>query len=54
MCSRRNFFVAVCDVAEPEEKFSMDEFSDAVLVVKPVIFVSLKEVVDTHKVTNAK
>merc|ERR1739838_750339 len=44
-----NFFVAVCDVAEPEEKFSMDEFSDAVLVVKPVIFVSLKEVVDTHK-----
>ena len=28
----------------------MDEYSDAVLLVKPVIFISLKEVVDTHKV----
>jgi len=45
----KNFFIAVCDVPEPEEKHNMDEFSDAVLLVKPVIFISLKEVVDTHK-----
>lgn len=45
----KEFFIAVCDVPEPEEKYNMDEYSDAVLLVKPVIFISLKEVIDTHK-----
>uniref|UniRef100_H2Z718 IQ motif containing GTPase activating protein 3 n=1 Tax=Ciona savignyi TaxID=51511 RepID=H2Z718_CIOSA len=46
----KKFFEAVCDVPEPEEKYNIDEYSDAVLLVKPVIFISLKEVLDTHKV----
>jgi len=45
----KQFFKSVCDVPEPEEKFNMDEFSDAVLLSKPVIFISLKEVIDTHR-----
>uniref|UniRef100_H2Z719 Ras GTPase-activating-like protein IQGAP1 n=1 Tax=Ciona savignyi TaxID=51511 RepID=H2Z719_CIOSA len=45
----KKFFEAVCDVPEPEEKYNIDEYSDAVLLVKPVIFISLKEVLDTHK-----
>ena len=48
--SSRNFFIAVCEVPEPEEKYNMDEYSDAVLLIKPVIFISLKEIIETHKV----
>ena len=50
LINNRQFFKSVCDVPEPEEKFNMDEFSDAVLLSKPVIFISLKEVIDTHRV----
>jgi len=49
-CFVRAFFVAVCDVPAPEEKYNMDEYSDAVLLVKPVIFITVKEMLDTHKV----
>nr|CAB3256707.1 IQ motif containing GTPase activating protein homolog [Phallusia mammillata] len=45
----KNFFVAVCEVPDPEEKYNMDEYSDAVLLVKPVIFITIKEILDTHK-----
>nr|XP_018671818.1 IQ motif containing GTPase activating protein homologue isoform X1 [Ciona intestinalis] len=45
----KKYFAAVCDVPEPEEKYNIDEYSDAVLLVKPVIFISLKEILDTHK-----
>jgi len=42
--------MTVCDVPEPEERYNIDEYSDAVLLVKPVVFISLKEIIDTHKV----
>lgn len=46
----RKFFALVCEVPEPEEKYNMDEFSDAVALSKPVIFISIKEILDTHRV----
>lgn len=52
--SYRKFFAFVCEVPEPEEKYNMDEFSDAVALSKPIIFISIKEILDTHKVCDAK
>lgn len=46
----RRFLVSVCDVAEPEEQFGMDEFSDLLIVHRPVIYISVSELLNTHKV----
>nr|XP_039271363.1 ras GTPase-activating-like protein IQGAP1 isoform X2 [Styela clava] len=45
----KKFFALVCEVPEPEEKYNMDEYSDAVALSKPVIFISIREILDTHK-----
>nr|XP_026650133.1 ras GTPase-activating-like protein IQGAP2 isoform X5 [Zonotrichia albicollis] len=44
----RNFFQAACDVPEPEEKFNIDEYSDMVTLSKPVIYISIEEIINTH------
>uniref|UniRef100_A0A8D0H7B2 IQ motif containing GTPase activating protein 2 n=1 Tax=Sphenodon punctatus TaxID=8508 RepID=A0A8D0H7B2_SPHPU len=44
----RNFFQTACDVPEPEEKFNIDEFSDMVTLSKPVIYISIEEIINTH------
>ncbi|MBN3322721.1 IQGA1 protein, partial [Atractosteus spatula] len=44
----RVFFQAACDVPEPEEKFNVDEYSDMVTLSKPVIYISIDEVINTH------
>lgn len=44
----------MCEVSEPEERYNMDEYSDAVALSKPVIFISIKEILDTHKVFHTK
>nr|XP_023652792.1 ras GTPase-activating-like protein IQGAP1 isoform X1 [Paramormyrops kingsleyae] len=44
----RAFFQAACDVPEPEEKFNVDEYSDMVTLSKPVIYISIEEVINTH------
>ncbi|NXO58045.1 IQGA2 protein, partial [Aramus guarauna] len=46
----RNFFQAACDVPEPEEKFNIDEYSDMVTLSKPVIYISIEEIINTHSV----
>uniref|UniRef100_A0A3P8WZ56 IQ motif containing GTPase activating protein 3 n=1 Tax=Cynoglossus semilaevis TaxID=244447 RepID=A0A3P8WZ56_CYNSE len=45
----RRFLVSVCDVPEPDERFSMDEFSELLNVTRPVIYVSVSELINTHK-----
>uniref|UniRef100_A0A4W4G6A0 IQ motif containing GTPase activating protein 3 n=1 Tax=Electrophorus electricus TaxID=8005 RepID=A0A4W4G6A0_ELEEL len=45
----RKFLQAVCDVPEPEERFSMDEYSEMVILNKPVIYISMGELINTHK-----
>lgn len=42
--------MSVCDVPEPDERFSMDEFSELLNVTRPVIYVSVSELINTHKV----
>ncbi|XP_061409785.1 ras GTPase-activating-like protein IQGAP1 isoform X1 [Lethenteron reissneri] len=44
----RKFFQAACEVPEPEDKFSIDEYSDLVTVSKPVIYTTVGELINTH------
>uniref|UniRef100_A0A8C1XHM4 IQ motif containing GTPase activating protein 2 n=1 Tax=Cyprinus carpio TaxID=7962 RepID=A0A8C1XHM4_CYPCA len=39
---------AACDVPAPEEKFNVDEYSDMVTLSKPVIYISIEEIINTH------
>lgn len=42
--------MCVCDVPEPEDRFNMDEFSELLIVNRPVIYISVSELLNTHKV----
>uniref|UniRef100_A0A671R1F2 Ras GTPase-activating-like protein IQGAP1 n=1 Tax=Sinocyclocheilus anshuiensis TaxID=1608454 RepID=A0A671R1F2_9TELE len=44
----RSFFQAACDVPAPEEKFNVDEYSDMVTLSKPIIYISIEEIINTH------
>ncbi|XP_034026002.1 ras GTPase-activating-like protein IQGAP2 [Thalassophryne amazonica] len=44
----RVFFQTACDVPEPEEKFNIDEYSDMVTLSKPIIYISIEEIINTH------
>ncbi|XP_030605093.1 ras GTPase-activating-like protein IQGAP3 [Archocentrus centrarchus] len=45
----RRFLLSVCDVPEPEDRFSMDEYSELLIVNKPIIYISVSELLNTHK-----
>uniref|UniRef100_A0A8C3G7Z3 IQ motif containing GTPase activating protein 2 n=1 Tax=Cyclopterus lumpus TaxID=8103 RepID=A0A8C3G7Z3_CYCLU len=44
----KQFFQSACDVPEPEEKFNIDEYSDMVTLSKPIIYISIDEIINTH------
>ncbi|XP_060709908.1 ras GTPase-activating-like protein IQGAP1 [Hemiscyllium ocellatum] len=44
----RRFFQAACEVPELEDRFNVDEYSDRVTVTKPVIYISIGEIINTH------
>uniref|UniRef100_G3P700 IQ motif containing GTPase activating protein 2 n=1 Tax=Gasterosteus aculeatus aculeatus TaxID=481459 RepID=G3P700_GASAC len=44
----RVFFQSACDVPEPEERFNIDEYSDMVTLSKPIIYISIDEIINTH------
>ncbi|NWH48746.1 IQGA3 protein, partial [Fregata magnificens] len=45
----RRFISAACCVPEPEERFNVDEYSEMVAVAKPVIYITVGELINTHK-----
>ena len=45
----RTFFKAVINVAEPEEVFQMSKYSDVVEIEKPKITLTIKDLLETHK-----
>jgi len=45
----KSFFVACCQASEPEEYFGMDRYTEAVMVARPSIYISLAELTDTHQ-----
>lgn len=46
----RRFFQTACDVPELQDKFNVDEYSDLVTLTKPVIYISIGEIINTHTV----
>ena len=51
MLHYRRFFLAACDVPSLEDKFNVDQYSDLVTLTKPVIYISIGEVINTHTVS---
>ncbi|XP_008296555.1 ras GTPase-activating-like protein IQGAP3 [Stegastes partitus] len=45
----RRFLQSVCDVPEPEDRFNVDEFSELLIVNRPVVYISVSELLNTHK-----
>ncbi|XP_069032658.1 ras GTPase-activating-like protein IQGAP3 [Embiotoca jacksoni] len=45
----RRFLLSVCDVPEPEDRFSMDQYSELLIVNRPVVYISVSELLNTHK-----
>uniref|UniRef100_A0A672FMI2 IQ motif containing GTPase activating protein 3 n=1 Tax=Salarias fasciatus TaxID=181472 RepID=A0A672FMI2_SALFA len=45
----RRLLVSVCDVPEPEDRFGMDEYSELLIVNRPVVYISVSELLNTHK-----
>ncbi|KAM4690065.1 ras GTPase-activating-like protein IQGAP3 [Rhinophrynus dorsalis] len=45
----RKFIRTACSVPEPEERFNVDEYSEMVNTIKPVIYITVGELIDTHK-----
>ncbi|KAM9688363.1 ras GTPase-activating-like protein IQGAP3 [Trichechus inunguis] len=45
----RKFICRACQVPEPEERFAVDEYSDMVAVAKPVVYITVGELVNTHR-----
>ncbi|KAM6967424.1 ras GTPase-activating-like protein IQGAP3 [Aplochiton taeniatus] len=45
----RKFLRAACDIPEPSERFDMDEYSEMVILNKPVVYISISELLNTHK-----
>uniref|UniRef100_A0A8C9L608 IQ motif containing GTPase activating protein 1 n=1 Tax=Pavo cristatus TaxID=9049 RepID=A0A8C9L608_PAVCR len=44
----RRFFQVACEVPELQDKFNIDEYSDLVTLTKPVIYISIGEIINTH------
>ncbi|KFP88987.1 PREDICTED: ras GTPase-activating-like protein IQGAP1, partial [Acanthisitta chloris] len=44
----RRFFQAAGEVPELQDKFNIDEYSDLVTLTKPVIYISIGEIINTH------
>lgn len=49
----RRFFQTACDVPELQDKFNVDEYSDLVTLTKPVIYISIGEIINTHTVSTS-
>ncbi|XP_068616678.1 ras GTPase-activating-like protein IQGAP3 [Brachionichthys hirsutus] len=45
----RKFLACVCDVPEPDERFYMDQYSEQLILNRPVVYISVSELLDTHK-----
>jgi Ras GTPase-activating-like protein IQGAP2/3 len=46
----RKFICRACRVPEPEERFAIDEYSDMVAVAKPMVYITVGELIGTHRV----
>jgi len=45
----KKYCLQACDVEEPEVKFNVDQYSDVTMIAKPVVYISVGEITDTHQ-----
>lgn len=46
----RNFFYEVCNVSESDEYFGINEYSDLIVLTKPIIYMTVQEIRETYKI----
>ena len=46
----RSYFYDICIVQDSDEYFGIDEFSDFIVITKPVVYLTPKEICDTQKI----
>ena len=44
------YFKTICEVEEPEVRFNVDQYTDVAKVTKPMIYIQINEIIETHKV----
>lgn len=45
----KNFFRHCCEVEEPETVYNVTQYSEATLIVKPTIYITIQEICETHQ-----
>lgn len=48
--SWRSYFYEVCNVCEADEYFGINEYSDLIVLTKPVVYMTVQEICDTHRI----
>ena len=48
--SIRSYFYDVCSVCEADEYFGINEYSDLITLTKPVVYMTVQEICDTHRI----
>ena len=46
----KQFFLEASTVEPPSSRFGYDEYTDVIMLTKPVIYISVKELIRTHSV----
>ena len=46
----RKFFIDASSVDDAETNFGIDQYSDVTMVAKPVVYMTVQEILDTHQV----
>lgn len=49
----RSYFNEICNVPEAEEYFGINEYSDLIVLTKPVVYMTVQEICETHRVNEA-
>ncbi len=46
----RTYFQDICSVPEADEFFGINEYSDLIILTKPIVYMTIQEISDSHKI----
>ena len=46
----RNYFFEICNTSEADEYFGINEYSDLIVLTKPIVYMTVQEICETHKI----
>ncbi len=46
----RGYFNEICNVTEADEYFGINEYSDLIVLTKPIVYMTVQEIAETHRV----